>query len=355
MPWPIPQPADIAARAAALFESTLVSPDGTPIDASDPNTVLGVTARITGMTAFGLYLYQSYLANELWPDTAQDNLDRIAGIWGLTRIAPAVASGSVSVTGTANAPLPSGIALADALGNTYVTTGAVDLAANGTGTLPVNANAAGAQGNLSAGTVLTVVSAVSGLAPQEATVLAPGFSGGAPAETDTALRVRVIARIRQRGRGGSVADYEQWAESASALVAYTEVDPDWAGPGSVGVFIAGAGPSALTSADVAVVNTALQAQRPVTAKVYVNAATLVPLSATIHLNPDTTANRAAATTAFAAWIATDAAIGGTLYMSRLDAALAAADGEFSHERIAPTADVTYATGTIASVGTLAFV
>ena len=353
MPWPIPQPADIASRAAALYQAAIVSPDGTPADASSPNTVLGATTRIVGMSAFGLYLYQSYLANELWPDTAQDNLDRIAGVWGLTRLPAASATGNVSVTGTANALLPAGIVLADASGNAYTTTAGATLA-GGTATLPVTANTPGAAGNLATGTVLTVVSALANLFPQTATVLSPGFSGGDPAETNAALQARVLQRIRQRGRGGSVADYEQWAEAASAAVAYTQIVPDWAGPGSVGVFLAGAGPAALTSAEVGTVNTALQTQRPVTAKVYTNAATVQPLNATIHLNPDTTGNRAAATAAFAAWIAADAAIGGTLYMSRLDAALASADGEFSYERSVPAADVVYATGEIAGVGTLSF-
>ncbi len=354
MPWPIPQPADIAGRAAAIYQNSVISPDGTPADASSPNTVLGATARIVGMSAFGLYLYQSYLADELWPDTAQDNLDRIAGIWGLTRIPAAAASGSVSVTGTVNAALPGAIALADASGNGY-TTGAGATLSGGAATLTVSANTAGAQGNLAAGTVLTVVSGLAALSPQTATVLAPGFSGGAPVESNAALQLRVLARIRQRGRGGSVADYQQWAEAASAAVAYTGVVPDWAGPGSVGVFLAGAGPSVLTSAEVSTVDAALQTQRPVTAKVYTSAAAIEPLNATVHLNPDTVANRAAATAAFGAWIAADATIGGTLYMSRLDAALAAADGEFSHERTAPVADVAYATGAIAGVGTLAFV
>jgi uncharacterized phage protein gp47/JayE len=354
MPWPIPAPETIAAKAAGIYEGTLKSPDGTPIDASSPNTVLGATTRVVGMSAFELYLFQAYTQAELWPDTAQDNLDRIAGVWGLTRIAAQVASGTVSVSGTVGAPIPSGVTLADSLGNLYTTTAPGTVAADGAALLPVSASVGGVAGNLAAGAILTIVVAVAGVAPQQATAQPPGFSDGEPEETNPQLSARVLARIRNPGNGGSEADYEAWAQAASSAVAYVAVQPGYTGAGTVGVFVAGAGPAASTGPEVAAVQAYLQPKRPVTAQVTAYAATVQPLDATITLNPDTLANRAAATAAFANWIETDAAIGGTMYLSRMNAAVAAGDGEFSHETASPTADVALGVGTIAGVGVLSF-
>lgn len=353
MPWSIPQPVTIFNRAASAYVAQFPS-----FQPTAPNTVCGATSRILGMTAFDLYGYQSYIMNELFPDTSEDNLDRHAGNWGLTRIPPAAGLGSINWICTAAETLAIGIVFSDPLGNAYYSTtgGAVT---PGTVTLSVAAASAGAQGNLATGTVLTPISPVAGMA-SSATVASPGFSGGALAETNTALRARLLQRIRQRGRGGNSADYTYWCEAASSSVAYVQVVPSYSGPGSVGLFVAGIGPSTIGSGVLATLSSYLGAEyaaggiAPVTAYVTVQSAALQTLNATIHLNPDTTANRAAATVAFDAWVATDAEIGGTMFMSRLDAALEGASGEFSHERSMPSADVVCGTGTIAVAGTLSF-
>src|SRR6185437_5256335 len=93
------------------------------------------------------------------------------------------------------------------------------------------------------------------------------------------------------------------------------------------------------SAVSAYLNDAMQ-RKPLGAPfINVVAATIQPIDFSIHLNVDTTANRTAATNALTLQLLADATIGGTIYMSRCDAALENASGEFSHERSAPGADV----------------
>ena len=115
MPWPVPQPADITARAAAVY--TGIYPDFDPTAA---NTLAGANCRIVGLSAFDLYQYQAYWAQELFPDTTQDNLDHHAAIWGLTRIPPAAAVGTASAAGTNGTPIPAGAVATDPLGNAYL-------------------------------------------------------------------------------------------------------------------------------------------------------------------------------------------------------------------------------------------
>jgi uncharacterized phage protein gp47/JayE len=349
MPWQIPQPAAISARAAATYSTVFQD-----FDPTEPNTVAGTHCDVLAMALFDVYLHQSYIAGELFPDTSIDNLDRHAGIWGLTRIPATAASGTVSVGGAGGLVVPSGIAATDVLGNLYATTSGATIV-GGSATLSITAASAGAQGNLAAGTVLTLLSPIAGLNPQSLTVQTPGLSGGAAQESDAALRSRLLARIRARGRGGNAADYQYWAEAASSAVEYVQVYPNWAGLGSVQVWVAGAGPSALTTSEVSAIAAYIAGVRPVTASVTVASAAVEAVNATVHLVPDTVANRTAATTGFSTWLAASAQIGGTLYVDDMIAAIkAAGGGAFSLDTSAPTGDIVLGAGTIGVAGTLSF-
>jgi uncharacterized phage protein gp47/JayE len=151
-----------------------------------------------------------------------------------------------------------------------------------------------------------------------------------------------------------VADYTAWAEAALSGVAYVQTVPNNTGLGTVGVWFAMAGPAAPTTAEVSAVQAYIDTVRPVTAAVTVMAATLVPVNVTLHLNPDTPAIRAAATAALQLSFAQDAAIGGTVYVSRLDNAISSSDGEYSHERSLPAADVAMSNGQLPVLGTVTF-
>jgi uncharacterized phage protein gp47/JayE len=94
--------------------------------------------------------------------------------------------------------------------------------------------------------------------------------------------------------------------------------------------------------------------RPVTARAVVSAATLVPVPVTLSLNPNTALTQQAATAALQLFFAQGQKIGGTLYVSRLDNAVSNSDGEYSHERTAPAADVTCLPSQLLTLGTVTF-
>ena len=204
------------------------------------------------------------------------------------------------------------------------------------------------------------------MAGQAQVIPSAAFSGGAVAESNTALRGRLLSRIRLRGRGGNNADYTQWTQAASSSVAYVTPVANYQGPGTVGVFVAGVGPSVLGSGVLNAVGAYLGAQyasggvAPVTAYVVVYAAALQTVNATIHLTPDTSANRTAASNAFSQFITQSATIAGaggsTIDVTSIDGAIAGGSGgAFTFDRTVPASDVVISTGTIAVAGTVTFV
>lgn len=346
MPWSIPAPPAVKARADAALAA--IFPGFRP---DKPNSLAGTVHGAIAMAMYDAYLMQAYLAQELLPDTARDWLDRHASVWGVLRMPASVAVGTATVAGTTGRSVPGGAAFIDAAGASYVSAASAVPIVGGAATLTLTASVAGAAGNLVTGSVLTPVSPIGALTVQQAVVAAPGFAGGADAEPDDSLRARILQRIRTPPNGGAAADYVTWAEAAGAT--YVAVIPTASGPGTVGVSIAQSGPAASSPAQVAAVQTYIDGVRPVTASVTVSAATLLPVPVTLRLNPDTVANRAAAQAALAAWMVADTGIGATLYVSRLDAALAG-DGEYSHERTLPAADVVPAATQIPVLGAVTF-
>jgi len=368
MPWTVPQPSDIADRAAGVLEAEYArvyalrnpgAPPATP-DARSPNSLLAIDARLTGLTTFDLYLYQGRLAKELMPDTAEDWLPRHGAVWGITQGQPVAATGNGLFVTNAALVVPALFEITAPGGAVYETTAAGTIAAAGTLSVPVAAQAAGSAGDLPASTALTPVAPLGGLV--SVAVDANGISGGADLESLDSFRARILQRIRARGAGGNASDWVQWAEQALPGALVAAISP---GLGSVTVAIAmpaiapAVGWRVPTAPELATATAYLNdgtARRPLGVPVVdVVAATLVPLNFTLHLNPDTVPIRAAAVTALTAWAIIDGAIGGTMEMSRADAALSAADGEFSHDRTLPAADYTAAPTSLPVLGTVSFV
>ena len=368
MAQPIPNLGDVADRAASVLEAGLPG-----IDARSQNAPAAVIARMVEVGAWDLYFFLAYLAAEMMPDTAVDFLARHAAIWGITQVQASPAIGNATATaGAADVTVPQGTLLTAPSGAQFETTAAVTINAGTYGAVPVASVADGAAQSQASGTVLTPVSLIPGLNPQTLTVDSNGLVGE-DAESTASLRARLLARIRQRPAGGAWADYLEWCKEALAGVGYVGVVPTGAGQGTVTVYIAMSAngvPAAATPAQVATVQSYIGAfntdpgVRPVTANVTVAAATLTAVNVSLKLNPNTAETQAAASQALALAFAQDATIGGstqasgvvggTIYVSRLDDAVASSDGEYSHERLAPTADVTVGTGQLPVLGTVTF-
>lgn len=370
IPWPIPDPTSLFSQAAGIYETKF---DG--IDARSANSVAATNCRIYAMTGYDLYLMQGALAQELMPNTANLWLPYHANIWQVPQLQPTAAAGSAIFAASASAPapvtVPSGTVLSFAAGWLYLTTAAGTVAPGGTTSIPIVSALAGSAYNLPGGTALQLVSPIAGITPSGATLDAGGAANGTDLESTDNWRARIIAKIGQPGNGGSFQDYITWATGAGAP--YVNVVPQAVGAGSVGIYIAAAGPAAATTALVNAVQAAIGVYgadggvRPVTARALVMAATLVPVNITLHLNPNTALTQAAALSAlqlfFAQSIANLFSAGGqqaqnqggtTLYMSRLDNAISSADGEYSHERYVPTGDLVFLPSQMFVLGTVTF-
>lgn len=365
MPWPIPTPQQIAGRVSATYEAeyarvyALLNPGETAeVDARSPTSLLAIDARVVAMEAYGLWAFLARLAQELMPDTAIDWLERHAAIWGVPQVQATAATGNVVFSGIAGTPLPSGIALSSPAGAAYATTAEATIGGGGTVTVPVAAAVAGTVGSLPAATVLRVATPLYGLTSQTVTVDGSGLVGH-DAETIPNWRARILERIRKRGAAGNADDFIAWTQEVAPGAIVAAMSP------AVGeITVAFAMPSgetwrAPTSPELAAVTAYLndsQTRKPLGAPVIVvTGATIQAVNFTLALSPDTAGTRAAAIEALQAQMLADATIGGTIFMSRMDAALVNASGEFSHARTVPAADVTAGAVTLSVLGTVTFV
>lgn len=348
MPFERPTLAALVARAQADAETRLEL--GAPLL---PVSNVAILSRVLAGAVHGLYGYLNWLSQQVLPDTAEAEwLARHADIWGLARLAATYATGPVTLTGTAGTVVPSDTRLRRADGAEYLTTAPSTLGTDASA--PVIAVAPGTAGNASVTTALTLVNALAGV-NASATVAAGGLTGGAAAESDEALRARLLLRIRTPPQGGSSADYVAWTLAVHPAITRAWCYPEQLGAGTVVVRMMtdGATVDGIPSAAVvAAVQAALNSARPVTAAVTAVAPVAAPLALTLHIVADTAATRAAVTAAIADLILREAVPGGVLLLSHLQEAISGAAGETDHTLSSPTADVSAAVGAITTLGAI---
>jgi uncharacterized phage protein gp47/JayE len=324
-------------------------------DAQLPASVLDVLARAGAGAANGLYGYIDWLARQILPDTAEEELlGRHAAIWGLTRKGAVGATGNVGLTGTNGAPVPIGSALIRDDGLEYRTTVAVVLGV-GTTIAPVEEVAGGIAGDTAAATQLRFVQPIAGV-NEVAIVAAQGLDGGAAEEDDEALRTRLLARIRNPPKGGAKSDYEAWALEV-AEVTRAWVFPGWMGPGTVGLtFVLDNRPDILPEPDdLAAVEAYVEDRRPVTADLVVFAPEPFEIDLRVKIVPDTADTRAAVLAELDDFFARDAEPGGTIYISRLREAISIAAGESFHDLELPSLNTLAPPGSLPVLGDVEWV
>lgn len=354
--WPIPAGGEVAERYAVGFAAAFAADDAgvpypEPPDTRSPNTVMRVLGVVGEESFTELYLYQRSLADELMVDTAQDWLPRHGDEWGVPRLQAQRAVGVLVVTAPAGTPLPAGIEAADAAGRRWVTVTPAVSGPDGAVAVPAQAEAAGLDGNLAAGASLALVSPVAGVPGPQAAVGDGGMQGGADLEDVEAWRARILARVRDRGLAGKLADYTNWAREAGA--AGSRVLPRWMGPGTIGLPVVMAGPRTPNPQELARIAAYIAEVRPVTAELYVLAAPLQPFDVTLAVSPDTVATRAGVTTALQGFFAA-ATVGGALPRSRLDDAVSAASGEYAHAIAQPAGDIVPGPTAVPVLGAITF-
>jgi len=348
MPFNRPTLTTLLDRAAADIESRLLG-----ADARLRRNLLGVLASIQSGGIHGLYGYLEWMSLQIMPDTAEvEQLDRWSSIWGVARNAATFATGSITFTGTDGVQIPAGTAVQRADG-TLFTTDAIATIAGGTALVPVTASLSGSGGNAAANTVLSLVSPISGV-NSDALVDANSIASGVDAETDAALRTRLLSRIAEPPHGGNSNDYINWA-LAVAGVTRAWIYPQELGTGALTIrfmmddLYADGVPLA---ADVTAVQSSIDAARPVTAAVTVVAPIADVLNLTIQLTPNNSTTQAAVQSELADLIRREAVPAGTILLSHLREAISIAAGETDNVLVSPTADITHAVGHIATLGAI---
>lgn len=234
MPFSRPSLTDLRTQVAQDIASALPG--------SDPLlrfSNLGIICDVLAGLAHLHYGYLDWTAQQAQPFTATDEyLEAWAALKGVTRIAAARASGTVTFTGTDGTVLPAGTQLVRGDGVKFTTAAEGTVA---TGTVAVDATAdadpqglTGAFGNTDTGSAMTIGTAISGI--NSTGVVTTAFTGGADIEGDEALRSRMLLAYQEPSHGGSHSDYIRWARSVAGVTRAWCL-PHADGAGTVAVYV----------------------------------------------------------------------------------------------------------------------
>lgn len=306
-----------------------------------------VYARTISGVAHGLYGYIQYLSRQLFVDTAEtEYLDRHASVCKISRKQASKATGQVTFA-FADEPveIPIGTVIQSETNIQYQTTSAV----TEEGIASVEALTAGSDGNLDDGEMMSTVSALVGVMSE---VTCNGISGGSNAETDEALRSRVLAFKQNRPQGGSASDYISWALEVPG-VTRAWCYPLENGLGTVVVrFVCDELADIIPTVEmVETVQKYINTVRPVTAAVTVAAPYTMPVDITISgLFPDDETVRASIESELKDLFTREGEPGTRLYVSHIRAAISLAAGETDHTLVSPLTDVVPQVGYLPVLG-----
>lgn len=310
-----------------------------------------VAARVQAGAHFGLYGHQKWIADQLLPDTCEEEmLLRLAALRPIRDRLPAVAAtGAASFAGAVGAVLDAGTLLQRDDGVLIRVAEDVTLTA-AAGVAVLEAVDAGVLGNTAAGAKLKLVSPVLGIV-DGFTVTGDGLTGGTDQESIDALRVRVIRSYRQLPHGGNADDYVTWALEVPGVTRAWQ-RRHWVGPGTVGVFIMRDGdpdpfPNAAALAEA---KAYIETLRPTTAELYVMAPAPKLVAYQIALTPDSSATRASVEASLRDLHYRESEPGVTLLRTHIAEAISGSAGERDHNLIAPAADVTAAGNEVLTFG-----
>ncbi|GAB6854160.1 baseplate J/gp47 family protein [Asaia astilbis] len=197
-------------------------------------SVLNVLATVMAGLSWLHYQYLDWIARQAVPWTATDEYLEAWGTFKKTFRKPAtVATGQVSFPVTGSPVIPEGTTVQISGGGTAVTT-AESVTTDGVTVAPCAITQAGAAGNIAKGATATLGSPQEGV--QTTGRVTEPFTGGADAETDDALRDRILAAFERGGENGNREDYEGWAKAVPG-VTRAWVNPLGFGAGSVVLYI----------------------------------------------------------------------------------------------------------------------
>ena len=286
--------------------------------------------------ASGQYAHQVWIARQIFPDTADTAyLERHAALRGLTRRRATVAMGRVQIRGEAGARVAAGLQLKCG-SRFYRTRAEVQVAPSGTAQAEIEADEAGAAGN-----VLNAAAQFMAAPAGVATECVLTAEGGTDAEDDTSLLNRLLAIIRRPPAGGNRYDYQNWALSVDGVTS-AYVYPLRRGLGTVDIAVT-SGNAAPSDEVVARTQAYIDSVRPVTAKnvlVLKPSITLVDVDVRVKLaGVDLPAARAAVQAALNDYFDALSPADG-LVVSQIEAAVSNVEGVTDRRLLSPAANRT---------------
>ncbi|WP_438445915.1 baseplate J/gp47 family protein [Gorillibacterium sp. sgz5001074] len=198
---------------------------------------------------------------------------------GVSRKPAVKATGRVTISGTDGAPIGKGAVFATTSGTRFVTKTAAVIVGT-TATVDVEAEVAGAAGNVAAGTISVIPVSIPGVSVVTNTL---PTTGGFDAETDESLLQRLLLRVRNQATSGNAAHYKLWATEVNGI-GDAKVFPQWNGPLTVKVVLLDQNRRAPGTVLVEETAAYIESQRPIGAQVMVVPAPEVP----VHLSVDLT-------------------------------------------------------------------
>lgn len=179
------------------------------------------------------YDYIDFLQEQHYAETATgEYLDKKAQEVGVFRKEPTKASGFATFEGTPGVMIPAGFRVhSDSY--TYLTREIGYIGNDGQVIIPIEAEKAGKESNIPAGSIYKYDSGVVGL---KRVHNEKSINGGTELEDDESLRERTLLRMRYPGTSGNQYHYMHWAMEVEG-VGRVRVFPIWDGPGTVKVSI----------------------------------------------------------------------------------------------------------------------
>ncbi|CAB5645813.1 baseplate J/gp47 family protein [Providencia hangzhouensis] len=226
MPYQAPTLSTLIARNQADIESRL---PGTY--ARTAFSVAQAIAYANAGNAAGLHEHLAWTSRQVVPHLADDDkLLEHCEFWGVWRKAATFAEGTLTVTATASAFIPSGTRWQRPDGEVFESKENTYLSA-GSNSISVNAINEGRIGNTVAGVPFALVSAVVNVQPDAVSQV---INGGAELETIDSLRSRLLFRVQYPPSGGNRFDYERWALEVPGVTRAWCI-PRFRGRGTVGL------------------------------------------------------------------------------------------------------------------------
>lgn len=337
-------------RVQADIDSRL---DGT--DSRLRRSVLNVLAYVIAGVAHGLYGFIYFLSLQIFPDTAQvEYLNRWGVIWGVERRQAVSATGSVDFTGSNGTVIPLGTELQRSDLAIFVTTEDVTIS-GGVANADVEAELPGEDGNTVADSVFTFVTPIDGV-DAECEVASGGLTGGLDIESDDDYLQRLLEQIQLPPQGGSAQDYIVWAKQVTGVTrAWCYPLEDGAGTVTVRFMMDDSYDDGIPeSGDVSDVQDYIDALKPVTAVLTVEAPTGVELDFEIELTINDGYVLADVKESVEAnlrdMLIRDAEPGGTINLSRIIETINLSEGVYSCVLNDPSADVVSSAGNISIMG-----